>query len=83
MTNHSKQTIDDIKKVLKLKVGDKIRVPVQKEMNTSVTTRMGNCTILGVYPFHVLVVDRRGIRNCFTYGELYSMALYRGGLNAV
>lgn len=83
MTNQSKQTLDDIKKVLGLKVGDKIRVPVQKEMNTSVTTRMGSCTILGVYPFHVLVVGKRGIRNCFTYGDLYSIALYRGGLSVV
>lgn len=70
---------DYIKNMLNLKIGQKIKVICETEGTTKAIRRLGTRTITGIYPNFVLTVDKRGVRSCYTYGELYS--LYMGGKN--
>lgn len=70
---------DYIKNMLNLKIGQKIKVVCETEGTTKVVRRIGTRTVAGVYPNFVLTVDKRGVKSCYTYGELYS--LYMRGEN--
>lgn len=69
--------VDYIKQCLSLKVGQKIKVPLQKEKALKTETYIGMAEVSEIYPNFVVIKNKKGVRSCYTYGELY--ALYSGG----